>query len=55
MIHRSWLGLVLPSTGILILIDGISKARGVPIVFGLFIIGYGVFMYKNTKYPWDKK
>ena len=55
LIHRSWMGLVGPIIGIVILIDGISKARGFPIVLGLAIIGYGVFMYKNTKYPWDKK
>ena len=55
LLHRSWMGLVGPIIGIVILIDGISKARGFPIVLGLAIIGYGVFIYKITKYPWDKK
>ncbi len=49
------MGLVGPIIGVVILIDGISKDRGFLIVLGLTTIGYGVFMYKNTEYPWDER
>ncbi len=49
------MGILGPIVGTVILIDGISKFRWFPIVLGLVTISYGVFMYKNTKYPWDNE